>query len=98
MGGDDVDDATERARSVEIGAAAGCEGDRFDGFGRDFVPVNPSAEGIVHGDVVLEDEGAAGCGGAETAQGNALAGGILYARAGTAEEFEAGLLTELVVE
>ena len=96
--GDDVDDAAERAGAVEIGAAAGGDGDGFDGLGGDFVPVDPSAEGIVHGDVVLEDEGAAGGSGAEAAQRYALAGGVLHARTGAAEEFEAGLLAELVVE
>ena len=96
--GDDVDDAAERAGAVEVGAAAGGEGDGVDGLGGDFVPVDPAAEGIVHGDVVLKDERAAGGGGAEAAQRDALAGGVLHARTGAAEEFEAGLLAELVVE
>ena len=68
------------------------------GFGGNFVPVDPAAEGIVHGDAVLEHEGAAGGGGAEAAQGDALAGGVLDARTGAAEELEAGLLAQFVVE
>ncbi len=97
-GGDDVDDAAEGAGAVEVGASAGGDGDGVDGFGGDFVPVDPAAEGIVHGDVIFEHEGAADGGGAEAAERDALAGGVLDARAGAAEELEAGLLAELVVE
>ena len=95
---DDVDDAAERAGAVEVRAASGGEGDCVDGLGGNLVPVDPAAEGIVHGDVVLEDEGAAGRSRAEATQGDALAGGVLHARAGAAEEFETGLLAEFVVE
>ena len=97
-GGNDVDDAAEGAGAVEIGAAPGGNGDGVERVGGDFVPVDPSAEGIVQGDVVLEDEGAAGGGGAEAAERDALTGGVLDAGAGAAEEFEAGLLAEFVVE
>jgi hypothetical protein len=98
MRGDHVDDAAKGAGAVEVGAAAGRDGHGFDCFGGDFVPVDPSAEGVIHGDVVLEDEGSAGRGGSESAQGDALTGRILNARTGAAEEFEAGLLAEFVVE
>ena len=98
VGRDDVDDAAEGGRAVEVGAAAGGDGDGVDGEGGDLVPVDPAAEGVVEGGVVGEDEGAAGGGGAEAAQRDALAGGVLHARAGAAVEFEAGLLAQLVVE
>jgi len=98
VGGDDVDDTAESGGAVEVGAAAGGEGDGVDGLGGDLVPVDPAAEGIVEGCVVGEDEGAAGSRGAEAAEGDALAGGVLHAGAGAAVELEAGLLAELVVE
>jgi hypothetical protein len=67
VGGDDVDDAAEGGGAVEIGAAAGGEGDGVDRFGGDLVPVDPAAEGVVEGRVIGEYEGAAGGGGTEAA-------------------------------
>jgi hypothetical protein len=96
-GRDDVDDAAEGAGAVEVGASAGGEGDGFDGFGWKFRPVNPAAEGVVEGDAGGEDERAAGGGGAESAERDALAGGVGDPGAGAPEEFEARVLAEAFV-
>ena len=95
---DDVDHPTQRAGAVKIGSAARGDGDGLDSFARNFVPVDPTAEGVVHGNVVLKDERAASGRGPESAQRNALAGWVLNARTGAAEEFEACLLAELIVQ
>ena len=62
------------------------------------LPVNPAADGIVEGHVVVDDECAAGGGGAEAAQADSLGCGVGDERTGTAEELEAGNLADLAVE
>jgi hypothetical protein len=69
-----------------------------DGELGEFFPVDPAAVGVVEGDVVEDDEGAAGCGGAEAAEGDAFGGGVGDEGAGAAEELEAGDLAEFAVE
>src|SRR5207248_9921048 len=73
-GESDADDAAEGRGAVEIGATAGGESNAGEGLLRDLVPVDPAAEGVAGRDVLLEDEGAAGRGGPESAERDALAG------------------------
>ncbi len=62
------------------------------------LPMNPSADRVVEGYVVVGDKRAAGGGGAETAQADALRCGIGDERTGAAKKFEAGNLADLAVE
>jgi len=67
-------------------------------FGGDAGPVDPAAEGIVEGDAVPENHCAAGAGGTQSAQGDALRAGIGDQAGGAAEETEPRQQAEAVVE
>jgi hypothetical protein len=60
--------------------------------------VNPSAEGIVKRHTIFDDQGAAGRGGPEAAQADALRGGVSHQRAGAPEKLHAWNLPQLAVE
>ena len=61
-------------------------------------PVDVAAKGIVERGAVFEDKRAAGGGGAEAAERDALAGGVGDAGGCAAVELEAGVLAEGFVE
>ena len=94
----DVDDAADGARSIEVAGAAADEFDGLDGELGLLLPVNPSAERVVERHIVFGDERAAGGGGTQAAQADALRGGIGDQRTGAAEELDAGKLAQLIVE
>jgi hypothetical protein len=57
---DHVDHAADSARTIEVACAAADQLNLADGERRQLLPVNPAAEGIVEGHVVVSDQGAAG--------------------------------------
>jgi hypothetical protein len=96
--GDHVQHAADGAGTVEVAGAAAHEFGTLDGELRLLLPMNPSADGVVEGHIVLGDEGAAGRSGAEAAYADSLRGGIGNERTGAAEHFNAGQLAHLVVQ
>jgi hypothetical protein len=95
--GNDVDDAANGAGAVERAGAAADELDALNGEFGLLLPVDPAADGVVEGYVVVGDKRAAGGGGAEAAQADSLGGGVGDERTGTAEKLEAGNLSDLAV-
>ncbi len=61
-------------------------------------PRDPAAEGVVDGDTVLKHGGTAGAVGADVSEAYALGGGVGAYAVGAAEQPEAGLLPECVIE
>ena len=96
--GNDVDDAADGAGTIEIAGAAADQFDALDGELGLLLPVNPSADGVVEGHIVVGNKRAAGGGGTEAAQADALRCGVGDERTGAAEELEAGNLADLAVE
>ena len=70
----------------------------LDGQLRLFLPVNPSADGIVQRHIVFSDQGAAGRGGTQAAQADSLRRGIGHQRTRPAEHLHAGKLAQFVVQ
>ena len=95
--GNHVDDAADGAGAVEIAGAAAHQFDAVDGELGLLLPVNPSADGVVEGHIVFGDQRAAGGGGTEAAQADALRGGIGHQRTGAAEQLDAGKLAQLAI-
>src|SRR6185312_6667614 len=83
-----IDDSAERVGTVEMRGAAAGDLDAANADARHPVPIHPPAEGIIHREAVTEHQGAAGTAGAQTAQGDALRGGIGGAAGSAAEEAE----------
>ena len=95
---DQADHAAHGAGAVEV---AGAAAHQFDALDRQFgllLPVNPPSYGVVQRHVVLGDQGAAGGGGTEAAQADALRGGVGHQGAGAPEQLDAGKLTQPSVE
>ena len=90
--------ARERAAPVAVRPAAAQHLDAVQRSAGHPAPVDPSAEGIVHGDAVVEDEGAAGPAASEAAQRHALGRGVGDPAARAAEQREAGHVAQRVVE
>ena len=97
-GGDHVDDAANGARPVEIAGSAAHHFDIANGELRLLVPVDPSAQRIVERLIVFRDQSAAGGGGTEAAQADALRGGVGDQRTRSAVELHARKLAHLAVE
>ena len=70
----------------------------MDGELGPFLPVDPATDGVVQRNVVLGHQGAAGGGGSQAAQANALRRGVGDERTGAAEKLDAGKLAHLIVE
>ena len=98
MNRDDIDDAADGAGAVKIAGASAGQFDVVDGERGLLLPVDPAAERVVEGHILLRDECAASGGGTEAAQADALRRGIGNERWRAAEEFDAGKLPELIVE
>ncbi len=96
-GRDDVDDAADGARSIQVAGTAADDFDAVNGELGLLLPMNPSADGVVEGHVVFSDQRAAGGGGTQAAQADALRGGIGHQRTGAAEQLDAGKLAQLIV-
>ena len=72
---------------------------RAPGFvGHELGPIDPAAKGVVGGDAVPKNEGPAGAGRSDAAQGDALRGGVGGHAGRPAEEAEARDVAQTVVE
>ena len=94
----ELDHARQRAAPVAVRPAAAQHLHPLQRPAGHAAPVDPAAEGIVQGDAVVEDEGAAGPAASEAAQRHPLGGRVRDAAARAAEQREAGHEAQRVVQ
>ena len=79
MQGENLHDAADRVRAIQIAAAAAEHLDAIDGDLRQLVPVNPAAERVVQGYTIGEHERTARTGSPQPTQRDPLRGRIRHA-------------------
>ena len=92
------DGAAHGAIAEDAGGGAARNLRASDFVGYELGPVDPAAEGIVGGNAVPKNEGPAGAGRSDAAQGDALRGGVGGHAGRPAEEAEARDVAQTVVQ
>ena len=95
---EESDGAAHGAVAEDAGGGAARNLGAADFVGHELRPIDPAAEGIVGGNAIPEDERAAGAGRSDTAQRDALRGGVGDQAGRAAEEAETGHIAQAVVE
>ncbi len=98
LGAEHGDGAAHGAVAEQAGGGAFGDLDAIQILRREERPVDPAAKGTVQGDAVPQDQRAAGAGGPETAQRDALRGGIGDQGRCAAEEREARKQAQAIVD
>ena len=98
LGAEKGDGTAHGEIAEEAGGCAAGDFDAVDIVGKEAGPVDPAAEGVVHGDGIEQDKGAAGARRSHPAERNALGGGVGGDAGIAPEQREAGHLAEAVVE
>ena len=94
----DLNDAADGIRAVQVAAAAAQHLDAIDRDLRQFVPVDPAAERVVQRHAVGEHERPARTGSAEPSKRDALRGRIRHARRRAAKQRESGHQLQRIIE